>query len=226
MRAFVLAAGEGQRMRPITLTTPKPLLEIAGRSLIHRHIERLRSAGITELVINARWLAEKLIDRLGDGRDLGVEIRWSVEEEKLETGGGIFKALDLLGSEPFLLINGDIWSDYPLKQLLGHDLGDNLGHLVLVDNPPHNRSGDFVLDAGKVGIKESSAADPALTFSGISLMHPDLVGQYDHACVSFPLLGPLQSAISQGRLTGEHYRGRWEDVGTPDRLAALNREFG
>ncbi len=214
--AMILAAGRGERMRPLTDDTPKPLLCVGGKPLIVWHIERLAINGIRELVINHAHLGEQIEQVLGDGSRWGVHIHYSREGEgqALETGGGIFKALPLLGADPFLVINGDIWCDCPLTGL--RPAADALAHLVLVDNPPHHPEGDFGLEDGRV-----VGHGPRLTFSGVGIYHPALfAGQTPGA---FPLAPLLRRAMAEGRVSGEHHRGQWVDVGTPARLAALDR---
>jgi MurNAc alpha-1-phosphate uridylyltransferase len=217
---MILAAGRGERMRPLTDHTPKPLLPVAGKPLIAHHLEALRAAGIGEIVINTGHLGEQLSAALGDGRAWGVRIAWSPEPpEALETGGGIFQALALLGSEPFLVVNGDVWTDYPFARLPPSPAG--LAHLVLASNPPHHPQGDFALtDDGQV--EESGAR--RLTFSGISVLRPELFA----GCVPgrFPLGPLLRRAIAAGQVSGECYAGQWWDIGTPQRLAELDRELG
>ncbi len=205
-------------MRPLTDHTPKPLLQVAGRSLIEFHICNLVAAGITELVINHAYLGQQIEAYLGDGRRYGASIRYSPEKgEALETGGGIHRALPLLGDAPFAVINGDIWSDYPFEQL-PHSLA-GLAYLVLVDNPPHNPQGDFALQAGRVAIE----GPQRLTFSGISVLSPALFEGKEAGC--FPLAPLLCSAIARRCVFAEHYRGRWVDVGTPQRLKALDHSL-
>ncbi len=218
MKAMILAAGRGERMRPLTDATPKPLLEAAGRALIEYHIEALSAAGIDELVINHAHLGAQLVERLGDGRRYGVHIRYSAEPEgALETGGGIKHALPLLGREPFLVVNGDIWTDYPYTcQPPGPG---RLAHLVLVDNPPHHPTGDFSLYNGEV----SDEGEHRLTFSGIGLYHPDLFEATPAG--AFPLAPLLRKAMRDGRVSGEYYSGQWMDIGTPERLAELDRRL-
>ena len=220
MKAMILAAGRGERMRPLTDHTPKPLLPVAGQPLIVHHLKALRAAGIGEIVINTGHLGEQLPAMLGNGRDWGVRIAWSPEPpDALETGGGVFQALPLLGPEPFLVVNGDVWTDYPFVRLLATP--DVLAHLVLVSNPPHHSRGDFALtDDGRV--EESGAR--RLTFSGISVLRPELfVG-----CASgrFPLGPLLRRAMTAGQVSGEYYAGDWRDIGTPQRLGELDRELG
>ncbi|MEZ5575283.1 MAG: nucleotidyltransferase family protein [Candidatus Competibacteraceae bacterium] len=219
MKAMILAAGRGERMRPLTDHTPKPLLPVAGRPLIVHQLTALRAAGIAELVINTGHLGAQLTSMLGDGGTWGLRIAYSPEPpDALETGGGIFQALPLLGSEPFLVVNGDVWTDYPFVRLPAEPVG--LAHLVLVDNPSHHLAGDFALcDDGQVG--ETGAT--RLTFSGISVLRPELFAD----CVPgrFPLGPLLRRAMTDGRVTGEHYRGGWRDIGTPQRLAELDGEL-
>jgi len=215
MHAMILAAGRGNRMRPLTDHCPKPLLRAGGKPLIVHHIERLAAAGIRDLVINHAYLGEQIEAALGDGSALGVRIRYSPEGEALETGGGIFKALPLLGPEPFLVVNGDVWTDCPVPETRLAE-GD-LAHLVLVDNPPHHPAGDFALEAGRVRPEGS----PRLTFSGIGIYHPDLF--VDCVPGAFPLAPLLRDAMTQGRVGGRHHSGLWFDIGTPERLAELDR---
>jgi N-acetyl-alpha-D-muramate 1-phosphate uridylyltransferase len=214
MKAMILAAGRGNRMRPLTDRTPKPLLEVGGRPLIQYHLEHLAAAGIHDIVINHAHLGEQIEHRLGDGRRYGVRIRYSVEQTALETGGGIFKALPLLGPEPFLVINGDIWSDHDLKDL---DLAaSDLAHLILVDNPPHHPSGDFALCDGRVHPEGTQR----LTFSGIGLYRPSLFD--DCRPGAFPLAPLLRRAMLAGQVSGARHPGHWLDIGTPERLAELD----
>ena len=214
---MILAAGRGERMRPLTDHTPKPLLKVAGKPLIVWHIERLARAGICDLVINHAHLGQQIEDLLGDGAQWGVHIRYSREGEgrALDTGGGIFRALPLLGGAPFLVVNADVWCDLDPRQL---NLGaDDLVQLVMVDNPPQHPAGDFHLAGGRL----SATAEPRLTYSGIGVYRPEL---FDGCSAgAFPLAPLLRSAMTAGRAGGEHYRGRWTDVGTPQRLAELDR---
>lgn len=214
MKAMILAAGRGERMRPLTDHTPKPLLPVAGRPLIVHHIEALAAAGVREIVINLAWLGERIAAALGDGANWGVRLHYSREgAQALETGGGIFQALPLLGPEPFLVVNGDVWTDCPIEGLLRSPTG--LAHLLLVPNPEHNPTGDFVLSEGRV-VSESG---PGLTFSGIGVYRPELfVGCQPGAFRLAPL---LRQAAAAGQVSGECYAGRWFDIGTPARLAAL-----
>lgn len=216
MKAMILAAGRGERLRPLTDATPKPLLRAGGKALIEYIIESLVSAGFRELVINRAHLGDKLEAYLGDGRRYGVQITWSREPEgALETGGGIHQALPLLDSEHFLVVNADIWTDYPFARL--HRPLSGLAHLVLVDNPVQHQQGDFVLNADKV----SAEGSPRLTFSGIGVYHRDLFR--DCAPGRFPLAPLLRTAMQAGNVYGEHYDGVWRDIGTAERLSELDR---
>jgi MurNAc alpha-1-phosphate uridylyltransferase len=214
---MILAAGRGERLRPLTDTTPKPLLEVRGKPVAAWAIENLARAGIRELVINHAYLGYKIEQALGDGRALGVAIRYSPEAEALETAGGIANALPLLGSEPFIVVNGDIYSDFDFSRLRRHSLGERLAHLVLVRNPAHNANGDFVLNASEVAMEGGSRT----TFSGIALYRPELFRNIEPGAKA--KLAPLLSeAIRQRRVSGELHAGIWHDIGTPERLAALN----
>lgn len=217
MKAMILAAGKGERMRPLTLHTPKPLLPVAGKPLIQWHMEGLRRAGVTDLVINHAWLGEQLEAHFADGAALDVTIQWSPEGEPLETGGGIFKALPLLGDQPFVLVNGDIWSPF---EFAGLQLpAGKLAHLVLVDNPSFKTQGDFVLVQGDV--RNPSGSAQALTYSGLAVLHPQLFeGQQGGAFALAPL---LRQAADAGLVSGEYFSGPWVDVGTPERLADASR---
>ncbi|AFT69267.1 Nucleotidyl transferase superfamily [Alloalcanivorax dieselolei B5] len=216
MRAMILAAGYGNRMRPLTDHTPKPLLEAGGKPLIEHLIEGLARAGFRELVINTGWLGEQLPARLGDGERLGVHIRWSHEGKPLETAGGILRALPMLGDEPFALVNGDIWTDYDFSRL-NLDLAADRAHLVLVDNPPHHADGDFHLtEQGRV--RDNGAS--RLTYAGIACLHPALF--HGLASGEQKLAPLLRAAMAAERVSGEHHRGQWWDIGTPRRLEQLD----
>lgn len=222
MKAMILAAGFGERLRPLTEKTPKPLLDVAGKPLIQYHIERLVDAGVRELVINTSWLGDKIESFLGDGSRFGVEIKWSRETDPLETGGGIRRALPLLGNEPFLVLNGDVWTDYPLANLVDREWSTEIdAHLVLVPNPPHNDSGDFTLDEHGC-VRYAAEADETFTFSGISVMRPEIFALFTSGSERFPLRDVLASGIKAGCVSGELYRNSWWDVGTLERLQALN----
>jgi len=212
---MILAAGRGERMRPLTDTVPKPLLRIGGQALIERHVHALARAGITGLVINHAHLGEQIVRALGDGHAYGVSIRYSPETDgSLETGGGIMNALPLLGAEPFLVVNGDIWTDFPFASLPSRI--DGLAHLVMVDNPEHHPEGDFSLSAG-----ELSRQGPAmLTYAGIGVYRPELFAGCSPG--AFPLGPVLREAMDAGQVSGEHYTGNWFDIGTPERLDAVN----
>lgn len=215
MQAMILAAGRGERMRPLTDHTPKPLLPAGGKPLIVHHIERLVAAGLRKIVINHAHLGHRIEATLGDGSRWVAEIRYSPEGEALETGGGIFKALPLLGRGPFLVVNGDIWTDLGFARLR---LSDGLlAHLVLVDNPPHHPTGDFALADDRL----STQGTPRYTYSGIGVYHPDLFRGCSRG--AFPLAPLLRAAMGRGLASGEHYSGRWLDIGTPERLQALDR---
>ena len=207
-------------MGALTDRVPKPLLEVGGRPLIERQIRRLAAAGFRDLVVNLAWLGERIETRLGDGSELGVRIRYSREPEgALDTGGGIRRALSLLGEEPFVAVGADVWSDYPFEKLHGAAAGD--GHIVLVDNPVHHPHGDFALAPdGKV----LDAGRDRFTFSGIGSYRPRLFAARSSG--RFPLVAVLRDAIEAGTLSGEHHRGEWVDVGTPDRLRGLDRALG
>lgn len=225
MRAMILAAGRGERMRPLTDRMPKPLLSVAGKPLLHWHIERLRAAGIDELVINHAWLGEQIEQHFADGAALGVRIQWSREGEPLETLGGIVKALPLLGNEPFLVVNGDIWCDYDFRSLIAAaaSLSEKTqAKLIVVDNPPQHPVGDFVLLGQQ--LHSDSADVTKLTFSGIGLYHPHLFAGCQAG--KAPLAPLLRAAMARGVVQGEYFSGRWFDIGTPARLQQLNEQLG
>ena len=226
MKAMILAAGRGERMRPLTDTTPKPLLKVAGQSLIEQHIQALYRAGIREIVINHAWLGDKIESALGDGAKWGVQIRYSAEEVALETAGGIHNALSLLGNQPFLVINGDIWTDYPLQQLIqraktlfSHSIW---AHLLLVANPAHHASGDFQLGDQEALVYELGVFPhlPSYTFSGIGIYHPKI---FHFLEAGEQALGPvLRSLIREQHVSADIYNGDWFDIGTPERLDEIN----
>ncbi len=220
MRAMILAAGRGTRMRPLTDHTPKPLLQVGGKALIVWHLERLAAAGVRDVVVNLAWLGEQIRDALGDGGRWGLRLRYSPEgEQGLETGGGIHRALALLGPEPFLVVNGDVWTDMDYTALLRVPVG--LAHLVLVPNPDHNPQGDFGLRQGQV----SSAApdDRRHTFSGVGVYRPALFAGCRPG--SFPLAPLLRQAADEGKVSGQLHTGCWCDVGTPERLQLLDEKL-
>jgi MurNAc alpha-1-phosphate uridylyltransferase len=214
---MILAAGRGERMRPLSDAVPKVLLEVQGKPLIVRTIEALARAGITEIVINHAHLGHLIERALGDGRRYGVAIRYSAEGEALETAGGIAKALPLLGAEPFLAVNGDIFCDFDFSSLAARSLGADLAHLVLVANPPHHPQGDFSLH----GSRAADAGQPKWTFSGIGLYQPALFAGIRQGAKG-QLAPLLRAAMARGLVSGQVHRGEWHDVGTPQRLAELN----
>jgi len=223
-QAMILAAGKGTRLRPLTLETPKPLVEVGGQPLIVWHIKALQAAGITDITINASWLADKLMAALGDGSQYGVNLHWSVEdEEPLETAGGTFQALQTgkLRDEPFILVNSDVWTTYDFVQLQDYKLSaDQRAHLLLIDNPAHNNGGDFAINNGLASEQPIADADK-YTFAGISVMSPRIV---DGLAVGQPAaLAPLlKQAMLKFQITAEVIRDNWIDVGTPERLAQVN----
>ncbi|MCE9633431.1 MAG: nucleotidyltransferase family protein [Methylophilales bacterium] len=219
MKAMILAAGRGERMRPLTDHTPKPLLQVGGKPLIVWHIEKLAQAGFTEIVINHAHLGAQIEAALGDGRQFGVRIQYSPEREALETAGGIANALPLLGEQPFLVVNGDIFCDFdfanikPLKNGL-------LAWLVLVGNPTHNKHGDFALH----GTEVADAGDDKMTFSGIGVYHPRLFTHVERGTKA-KLAPLLRQATLSHQVGGEYYHGHWLDIGTPERLAELDQSL-
>ncbi|HSD40475.1 MAG TPA: nucleotidyltransferase family protein [Burkholderiales bacterium] len=221
MKVMLLAAGRGERMRPLTDAKPKPLLEAGGRTLVERLVERLALAGFNDLVINHAHLGHMIEAALGDGARFGVRIRYSPEATALETAGGIVRALPLLGDAPFAAINADLHTEYPFARLRDALIGDDLAHLVLVDNPPHHPLGDFALADGRV----RNAGERMLTFSGIGVYRPALFAEIARGTKA-QLAPLLRRAADAGRVSGERFRGRWTDVGTPERLAALDAELG
>jgi len=222
MKAFILAAGRGERMRPLTDHTPKPLLCAGGKPLIVWHLERLAASGFRDVVINLAHLGEQIEAALGDGSHFGLSIRYSPEPPgALETAGGIAKALPLLGREPFLVVNGDVWCDWDFKR--AHALSNRHAHLVFVDNPPQHAGGDFCLD-GETVRYASSGIGPTLTYAGTGVFSPDFFAGV--AVGSVIKMRPLLDAgIAQGIITGERHSGRWVDVGTPERLIELDHEL-
>lgn len=228
MRALIFAAGKGERMRPLTEHTPKPLLPVGGKPLVAWHLEKLSALGVEDVVLNTSWLANCFEPVLGDGSRWGLRLHYSYEgPEPLETGGGMHKALSLLGNAPFIAVNGDIWTDYDFSRLPREPA--RLAHLVMVDNPVQHPRGDFHLDAQ--GTLHAQGA-PTLTFSGIGLYRPELLRDWKLVIGAVPgteltpprfKLAPLlQAAMAKGDIQGEWYAGRWTDVGTPDRLAQLD----
>ncbi|WP_368644650.1 N-acetylmuramate alpha-1-phosphate uridylyltransferase MurU [Castellaniella ginsengisoli] len=227
MRAMILAAGRGERMRPLTDTCPKPLLPAGGRPLIAWHLERLARAGITDILVNHAWLGERIEAALGDGRAYGVRLRYSAESPALETAGGIARALPFFQGQPFLVLNGDVWCDWDPGRAPGLAAGwpaNRLAHLVLVDNPAHHPDGDFVLDADGLTAPRPDTSDEAasaLTFAGIGLYRPALFADTDPDQPA-PLAPLLRRAMARRAVSGERHAGQWTDVGTPERLAELD----
>ena len=223
-QAMILAAGKGTRLRPLTLETPKPLVEVGGQPLIVWHIKALQAAGITDITVNASWLAEKLMDTLGDGSQYGVQLHWSLEDdEPLETAGGIFQALQTgkLKDAPFILVNSDVWTTFDFSQLTTYELSaDQLAHLLLIDNPEHNDGGDFAINNGLASEQPIGEAD-TYTFSGVSVMSPRLVDGLVSG--QSAALGPLlRQAMIKFQVTAEVIADNWIDVGTPERLQQVN----
>lgn len=229
MKAMILAAGLGNRMRPLTLTTPKPLLAVGDKPLIVWHIEKLKTIGITDIVINTAYLAEKLVEYLGDGSAFGVNILWSHEQEGLETAGGIINALPLLGDEPFIVVNGDVWTQIDFADLQQDEIyqsvknGDKLAHLILVDNPVQHPDGDFCLYQGNAYQHSQYADGENLTFSGVSLQSPALFAGLEQG--KCPLAPILREAMQHGKISAHKTLAPWVDVGTPERLYQLDEQI-
>ncbi|WP_173910434.1 N-acetylmuramate alpha-1-phosphate uridylyltransferase MurU [Acinetobacter sp. Marseille-Q1618] len=223
MKAMILAAGLGNRMRPLTLYKPKPLLEVGGKALIVWHIEKLQKIGVTEIVINSAWLADILIGTLGDGSQFGVTIRWTREDEGLETAGGIINALPLLGSDPFILVNGDVWTTFDFANLLNIQLGEDLAHLVFVENPSQHPKGDFTLANGRAYTFDQGMQGENLTFSGISVIDPKMFNGLEQG--KRPLAPLLKQGMLDAKVSAEKMSAAWVDVGTPERLSALDLQI-
>ena len=227
-QAMILAAGKGTRLRPLTLETPKPLVEVGGQPLIVWHIKALQAAGVTDITINASWLADKLMQTLGDGAQYGVKLHWSVEEdEPLETAGGIFHALQTgkLQDTPFILVNSDVWTTYDFAQLQAYTLGpDQLAHLLLIDNPEHNNGGDFAINNGLASEQPIADADK-YTFAGISVISPSLVDGLVSGQPA-PLAPLLKQAMLKFQVTADIITDNWIDVGTLERLEQVNEFIG
>jgi len=223
MKAMILAAGLGNRMRPLTLYRPKPLLEVGGKALIVWHIEKLKTIGVTEIVINSAWLADQLIGTLGDGSQFGVTIRWTREDEGLETAGGIINALPLLGSQPFILVNGDVWTTFDFASLLNIDLGDDLAHLVFVANPEQHPDGDFTLANGRAYTFDQAQQGENLTYSGVAVINPKMFDGLETG--KRPLAPLLKQGMLDGKISAEKMQAAWVDVGTPERLTALDLQI-
>ena len=223
MKAMILAAGQGTRMRPLTLYKPKPLLEVGGKALIVWHIEKLTQMGVTEIVINSAWLADVLIGILGDGSQFGVKILWTREDQGLETAGGIINALPLLGTEPFILVNGDVWTTFDFAHLLHIPLEQDLAHLVFVTNPVQHPKGDFTLSNGRAYTFEQEQTGEALTYSGIAVIHPKMFDGLEAG--KRPLAPLLKQAMQNGKISAEKMQAAWVDVGTPERLSDLDLQI-
>jgi len=223
MKAMILAAGLGNRMRPLTLHTPKPLLEVGGKPLIVWHIEKLQNIGIKDIVINTAWLGEKLAQTLGDGSQFGVNILWSHEGEGLETAGGIINALPLLGQEPFILVNGDVWSTMDFSTLLDVKLENDLAHLVLVENPAQHPNGDFTLANGRAYTFDQNQPGEALTYSGVAVIQPGMFTGLENG--KRPLAPLLKQAMLEQQISASKMQGVWVDVGTPERLNVLDQQI-
>jgi MurNAc alpha-1-phosphate uridylyltransferase len=216
MKALILAAGRGERLRPLTDTVPKALIEAGGKPLLVWHLERLGGLGCREVVINISHLAERIVERIGDGSAHGMRISYSREAEPLETAGGIAQALALLGRAPFLLLNADVYCEYDLSRLLVLALGPRRAHLVLVPNPAHRPGGDFTLEDGMVG----NGAGPRYTYAGLAVMSPEIVSGIRPG-EKAPLAPLLREAAGQRLISGERYDGAWHDIGTRERLMEL-----
>jgi len=217
MIAMILAAGRGQRLRPITDAVPKALVEVGGKSLLQRHLEAVRAAGIDTVVINLGWLGEQIAARVGSGAEFGLNVVYSPEgDDILETGGGIHRALPILGAEPFVVLNADVFTDIPLPMTLADDVD---GHLILVPKPKHHKRGDFGLVDGKIAVSDTAA----YTFSGVAIYRPAFFAGCEAG--RFPLAPMLRAAALNGRLGGHVYDGCWADVGTPQRLDELNQQY-
>lgn len=229
MKAMILAAGLGERMRPLTDHLPKPMLSAGGKPLLQYHLEALAQSGVQEVIINLAHLGEKITEFVGDGSRFGLTVTYSQEPEPLETAGAILHALPLLGNAPFILINGDVWSNFPLENLRQYSLDVNeLAHLILVPNPEFHPRGDFAPDMHGWLANEETAAHDKLTkytFSGISLIDPKLISQYPQQRHKFPLGEVLRYGITRQHISAAVYRGRWSDVGTPERLHLLDAEL-
>lgn len=228
MKAMILAAGRGERMRPLTDHTPKPLLKVGGKPLIVWHIENLAKAGFKEIIINHAHLGQQIEDALGDGKNWSVCIQYSPEKVALETAGGIANALPLLGDEPFLVVNGDVFTDINFKATAlqasiheaSRDMKNPRAHLVLINNPPQHPKGDFAIEDGLL----KNTGEPMLTFSGVGVYHPDLFAGIPRGKPA-KLAPLLRQAIAENQATAEHFQGVWHDIGTPERLHELDSQL-
>ncbi|ADI28981.1 N-acetylmuramate alpha-1-phosphate uridylyltransferase MurU [Methylotenera versatilis] len=220
MKAMILAAGRGERMRPLTDHTPKPLLKVGGKPLIVWHLERLAKAGFKEVVINHAHLGEQIEQALGDGSQWAMQVQYSPEKTALETAGGIANALPLLGAEPFLVVNGDTFTEIDFGVLKHALQANHHAHLVLVNNPPQHPNGDFAIEADRL----KNTGEKMLTFSGVGVYHPDLFASVTRGEPA-KLAPLLRQAIAENQATAEYYQGVWHDIGTPERLNMLNEEL-
>ena len=217
MRAMILAAGRGERMRPLTDSAPKPLLPVGGKALIEYHIEALAKAGAQDIVINLAWKGSMLREALGDGARFAVRLRYSDEgAEAFETGGGVFNALPLLGADPFIVVSGDIWTDYPMQKLFDRPHGADTAHFIMVPNPSFHPRGDFSLQDGRI----SEAHAPRYTYANIGVFTPEFFAECEPG--RFPLVPIMRRWIREGRVSGELYEGEWRNIGTPAQLAELD----
>ncbi len=227
MKAFILAAGEGRRMRPLTLDTPKPLLNVGGKSLIEHQILRLKEAGIEQIIINLCYLGHLIKRELGDGRKYGVEIFYSEEPEMLETAGAIHYAKDLLGGKPFLMVNSDVWLDIDYR-VFSENAKSGFFHLLLVTNPAHNENGDFYLTNSNfvsTEVESNLQISSRFTFAGVSVICPKLFFSYPKLKKKFPLIEVLNWAIAKKLITGQVHSNSWVDVGTPERLEFVRQYY-
>lgn len=220
---MILAAGVGERMRPLTDVTPKPLLKVGGKCLIHRHLEALSACGVRDVVVNVSHLAEQIEESLDDGSQWDLRIQYSREAVPLETAGGICQALELLGDQPFLVVNGDVFTDYPFERLLALELWqDAMAHLIMVPNPPHHPEGDFLVGADGV-LQHPGPGETGHTYAGIGIYTPAL---FDGMQAGVLALRPLlNAAIDNSAVQGEFFSGTWHDIGTPERLTAINKQI-
>tara|TARA_A100001015_G_C15014912_1_gene725012 strand:- start:1397 stop:2059 length:663 start_codon:yes stop_codon:yes gene_type:complete len=216
MKAFILAAGRGERLRPLTENTPKPLIKIRSKPLIEYHLERLAQDGFREVVINLHYLGEHIRSHIGDGNKWNLSVQYSTEPEGLEAAGGIVQALPLLGNKPFLMISADIWSDFPFGSLLNHNT--ETAHCITVDNPDHHPSGDFFLNDGH--IRKAGAQKERVTYANIGVFHPKLFIHYEKGVRS--LGSVLSETLDTQCITGKHYKGIWRNVTTPEDVIKLN----
>jgi MurNAc alpha-1-phosphate uridylyltransferase len=217
MRAMILAAGRGERMRPLTDSAPKPLLRVGGKALIEYHIEALARAGVQDLVINLAWKGSLLREALGEGQRYGLRLHYSDEgSEALETGGGVFKALALLGDSPFIVVSGDIWTDYPMRELFELPRGADMAHFVMVPNPSFHLRGDFSLQDGRI----TEAPAPRYTYANIGVFTAKFFSECEPG--RFPLVPIMRRWIRENRVSGELYEGEWRNIGTPAQLAELD----